>query len=88
MQACTSFIFNCLLGYFAFAIIFLNCVKNIIVVTAAAIMSLTGSATNTPNTLSVKKFGKMKISGISKISFLRNAIIKLIAACPRAMKLC
>ena len=50
------------------------------VVTVAAMMSLIGSATNTANTLFSKKFGKMKINGISKISLRRKAIIKLIFA--------
>lgn len=61
-------------------IIFLNCVKNTMVVTVAAIISLTGSAKNTANTLSSKKFGKMKINGISKIILRKNARNKLIFA--------
>ena len=48
--------------------------KNKVVATATDKKSDTGSAKNTANTLSVKKFGKIKISGISKIIFLRQAI--------------
>ena len=68
--------------------IFLNCVKNAIGVTVAAIISLTGSAWNTPNTFSAKKFGKMKINGINKIILCRHARKRQILACPNAMKLC
>ena len=58
------------------------------VVTAAARMSETGSARNTAKALSAKKFGRMKIRGISRISFRRQAIIRLIFACPRAINAC
>jgi len=44
----------------------LNSVKKVIVVTVAAMISLTGSARNTAKTLLSKKFGSMKIRGISK----------------------
>ena len=40
------------------------CVKNIIVVTAAAKISLIGSAKNTANTLFSMKIGRIKIKGI------------------------
>ena len=55
------------------------------VVTAAARMSDTGSARKTANALSAKKFGRMKIRGISRISFRSQAMMRLIFACPSAM---
>ena len=55
---------------------------------AAARISLTGSARKTSNTLSDKKSGRIKIRGISRISFRRHARSRLIFACPSAIKLC
>ena len=40
---------------------------------AAARISLTGSARKTANTLSDKKSGRIKMRGISRISFRRHA---------------
>ena len=62
--------------------------KKVIVVTVAAMISLTGSARNTANTLLSKKFGRIKIRGISRSSFRRHARSRLIFACPSAIKLC
>ena len=42
----------------------------------------------TANTLFWIKCGRIKISGINKISFLKQASNKLTFACPNAMKLC
>ena len=56
----------------SFLRILLNNVKKVIVVTAAARISLTGSARKTANTLFEKKFGSRKISGI-RLSLLINA---------------
>ena len=55
----------------------LNLTIKTVVVTAAAIISLTGSARNTANTLSGSINGSMNISGISYISFLKHARIRL-----------
>ena len=63
-------------------------VKKAMVVMAAATISLTGSARKTANTLSDKKSGRIKIRGISRISFRRHARSRLIFACPSAIKLC
>jgi hypothetical protein len=52
------------------------------------VMALTGSARKTANTLSDKKSGRIKIRGISRISFRRHARSRLIFACPSAIKLC
>ena len=71
-----------------FSRIFLNWVKNMTVVTVAATISLTGSARKTPKTLFWKNRGRMKIRGISRMILRRQAISRLIFACPRAMKLC
>lgn len=68
--------------------ILLNCVKNVTVVMAAASVSLTGSARNTAKVRSAKKCGSRKISGISRISFRRQASNRLTFACPSAIKLC
>ena len=68
--------------------ILLNCKANNVAVTITAIISDTGSAKNTANTLSLKKLGKMKINGINNISFLRHAKNKEIFAWPRATKVC
>ena len=62
--------------------------KKVMVVMAAARISLTGSARKTANTLSDKKSGRIKIRGISRISFRRHARSRLIFACPSAIKLC
>ena len=81
----------CMFRYYFFSIffkIFLKVVKNAIVVTVAARISLTGSARNTAKTLSAKKFGKIKIKGINKIILRRQARKRLIFACPSAIKLC
>ena len=48
-------------------------------------MSDTGSARKTAKALSAKKFGRMKIRGISRISFRRQAMMRLIFACPSAI---
>ena len=66
----------------------MNRVKKAMLVTAAAIMSLTGSARKTAKTLSGIQCGRIKISGISRISLRRQAINRLILACPSATKLC
>ena len=57
--------------------ILLILVKNVIVVTAAAMISLTGSARNTANTLFSKNIGRIKMSGISRMIFLRHARSRL-----------
>ena len=64
--------------------------KNIPVVTAAAMISDTGSATNTAKALlsGTKNTGRTKIRGISRMIFRRQAISKLIFACPSAIKAC
>ena len=74
--------------FFSFFNIELNNAKNVIVVTVAAMISLTGSARNTANTLSAKKCGRIKISGISRIILRRQASSRLTFAWPSAMKLC
>ena len=56
----------------SFLRILLNNVKKVIVVTAAARISLTGFARKTANTLFEKKFGSRKISGI-RLFLLINA---------------
>ena len=48
----------------------------------------TGSARNTANTLLSKKCGSIKISGMSKIIFLRQAMKREAFALPRAVKVC
>ena len=48
--------------------------KNTPVVTAAARKSDTGSARNTAKALSAKKWGRIKIRGISRMIFRRQAI--------------
>lgn len=53
--------------------IFSKFVKKIMTVTATEIKSAIGSATNTPNTLFVKKSGKIKINGINKMIFRNKA---------------
>ena len=58
------------------------------VVIAAASISLIGSAKKTANTLFWIKCGRIKINGINKISFLKQASNKLTFACPNAIKLC
>lgn len=65
-----------------------NLVKKTVTVTTAAIISLTGSARNTANTLLSKNKGRMKISGIKRMSFLKQASSRLTFACPKAMKVC
>ena len=55
----------------------LNSVKKVIVVTVAAMISLTGSARNTANTLLSKKFGRIKIRGISRTILRRQASSRL-----------
>lgn len=67
---------------------FLKNMKKAVVVAAAAIKSLTGSARNTAKALFRMNSGKIKISGISRISLRRHAINKLIFACPNAIKAC
>ena len=62
--------------------------KKVVVVTAAAMISETGSAKNTAKTLSVKKLGRIKIMGISRMTLRSKAMIRLILACPRAMNAC
>ena len=47
--------------------------KKVMVVMAAARISLTGSARKTANTLLDKKNGRIKMRGISRISFRRHA---------------
>ena len=47
--------------------------KKVMVVMAAARISLTGSARKTANTLLDKKSGRIKMRGISRISFRRHA---------------
>ena len=47
-----------------------------------------GSAKKMANTLFVKKCGRIKISGISKMTFLRQAINREALAFPRAVKVC
>ena len=54
--------------------------KKVVTVTAAARMSDTGSARNTANALFAKKFGKMKMRGISRMIFRRQAISRQIFA--------
>ena len=61
---------------------------NKLAATATDIKSDTGSAKNTANTLSAKKFGKMNINGINKIIFLRHAINNDSFACPNETKVC
>ena len=68
--------------------IFGNCIINAMVVTVAAMKSLTGSARNTAKILSSKKNGRIKMSGISKIILRKHASKRLILACPNAIKLC
>lgn len=51
-------------------------------------VSDTGSARNTANTLLSKKCGSINISGISKIIFLRQAIKREALALPRAVNVC
>ena len=63
-------------------------VKSMVPVTVAAIMSLTGSATNTANTLLEKKSGRIKISGIRSTSLRSHAMSRLIFAWPSAIKVC
>jgi len=58
----------------SFLRILLNNVKKVIVVTAAARISLTGSARKTANTLFEKKFGSRKISGISMITIQKKIV--------------
>ena len=68
--------------------ILLNRLKKVIVVIIAASISLIGSAKKTANTLFWIKSGRIKIKGINKISFLKQASNRLTFACPRAIKLC
>ena len=51
-------------------------------------VSDTGSARNTANTLLSNKCGSIKISGISRIIFLRQAIKMDAFAFPRAVNVC
>ena len=67
---------------------FLMALWPIIVVIIAASISLIGSARKTANTLFWIKSGRIKIKGINKISFLKQASNRLTFACPRAIKLC
>ncbi len=67
--------------------ILLNRLKNVEVVIIAAKISLIGSA-NTANTLFWIKCGRIKINGINRINFLKQASNKLTFAWPNAMKLC
>ena len=55
----------------------LNRVRKVIVVTKAAVMSLTGSARKTANTLFSKKRGKIKMIGISKMILRKHASKRL-----------
>ena len=64
----------------SFLRILLNNVKKVIVVTAAARISLTGSARKTANTVFEKKFGSRKISGISMIT-IQKKIVQVIWGC-------
>ena len=68
--------------------ILLNRLKNVEVVIIAAKISLIGSAKNTANTLFWIKCGSIKINGINRINFLKQASNKLTFAWPNAMKLC
>ena len=61
---------------------------NIVAVDSTAMVSATGSARNTANTLSWKKTGRMKISGMSRMIFLSTARNRDIYAFPRAIKVC
>jgi len=63
-------------------------VANVINVTDAAMKSDIGSAKNTANTLSAKKFGRIYINGINKMIFLNNAKNMDTLACPRATNVC
>ena len=54
--------------------------KKVPVVARAAMISLMGSARNTAKTLFSKNMGRMKIRGISRISFLRQAMNRLTLA--------
>ena len=72
------------ISFFVYAVFFgltfkilLILVKKVIVVTVAARMSLTGSARNTANTLFSKNIGRIKMSGISRMIFLRHARSRL-----------
>ena len=55
----------------------MNSVRNVIVVAVAARISLTGSARKTAKTLSGRKCGRIKISGISRMIFRRQASSRL-----------
>lgn len=68
--------------------ILLNRLKKVNVVIIAASISLIGSARKTANTLFWIKHGRIKINGINRISFLRQASSRLTFACPNAIKLC
>ena len=60
----------------------------VMTVMVAARMSLTGSARKTAKTGSGRMCGRMKMSGMRRISFRRQASSRQTLACPSAMKLC
>ena len=69
-------------------IAFLKTIRKVMMDAVMEMVSDTGSARNTANTLLSKKCGSIKISGISRIIFLRQAIKRDAFAFPRVVNVC
>ena len=66
-------------------IAFLKTIRKVMMDAVMEMVSDTGSARNTANTLLSKKCGSIKISGISRIIFLKSAMNNDTFACPSEM---
>ena len=76
------------LGPSSAAMLLRNRKKNMVAVVHTASTSATGSARNTAKDLSAKKWGRIKIRGMSRMIFRRAARNSEVLALPKATKVC